>query len=468
MMLRFGLLASLLVLLAIATTALACTSFVLNDGDDLYFVHSLNQGSMEKVAGAAYINPRGTWKEGYSFAALFDAADDTGPELVWRSTYGSVTFSPLGKEMPDGGLNEAGLFIWEMGFDTEYPVDPTIPTLFQMQWMQYQLDNHATVDEVLASLDRVTLDGWGWHYFVADTQGRTAIIDFPDGRPEVFTGPTMPVPICCNSSYPEAMRWLAEHEGFGGNLKYRQEFSEIPRFITGAKKLQEYAGQDPVSFCFATLQAMSVNVRWSVVYDVTRGVAHFNTNIDPVVRSFAFGPDDFGPGQATMMLDIDTASPGDVKGLFVPHTRAADEGYLQQILPMFLDDNADPSALAAQITARLSPQKTSVKEGFAASWHGTLTIPKGGEYHDLPLILDLAEMNGTLSGTVECPPMGNSMVLVNAAAHGGLLEFVTDMPDGSDRLDFRLHLNTEGITGSAGTWDWDNRKRAVVRLSRLP
>ena len=381
-----------LILLAVTTPVLACTSFVLEDGDDLYFVHSLNQGSMPAVDGAAYLNPRGAWKDGYSFAALFDPEDDSGPGLVWRSTYGSVTFSPLGKEMPDGGLNEAGLFIWEMGFDTEYPVDGTVPTLFQMQWMQYQLDNFATVDEVLANLDRVILDGWGWHYFVADTQGGTAIIDFPDGRPEIFTGPTLPIPLCGNAYYPKVMQWLGETEGFGGDLPYRQEFSEIPRFITGAKRLQEYGGEDPVAYAFETLQAMSVNVRWSVVFDVTRGTAHFNTNLDAGIRSFAFGPEDYAAGRPVMMLDIDTPGPGDVKDLFVPHEPRADEAYLRQILAMFHeDDGTDIAALAARMAGRLAAPLPLTKRDVGGFWQGTLTVMQRDESMETPLELILEE-----------------------------------------------------------------------------
>ncbi|MCP4573510.1 MAG: hypothetical protein GY838_14225 [bacterium] len=456
----------IVLLTCFAATATACTSFLLEDGDDLYFVHSLNQGSVPAVDGAAYLNPRGARKDGYSFAALFDPEDDSGPELFWRSRYGSVTFSPLGKEMPDGGLNEAGLFIWEMGFDTEYPVDETVPTLFQMQWMQYQLDNYTTVDEVLDNLHRVTLDGWGWHYFVADTAGRTAIIDFPDGRPEIFTGPAMPVPVCGNSYYPEAMRWLTEHEGFGGDLPYRQEFSEIPRFITGVKRLQEFDGADPVPFCFETLQAMSVNVRWSVVFDVTRGTAHFNTNLDHGIRSFAFGPEDYAEGRETMMLDMNTPGPGDVKDRFVPFTLAADEVYMEQILGMLFDDATDIPALAKRMVGRMNIPRPVVAEGVVGPWHGTLTVPQGDGFHELPLTLLLNEDDGVLCGSLECSDLGAAMPLVNPRFHGGLLAFVTDMPDGSDRLDFRLHLGTDGLTGSAGTWDWENRRRAVVKLER--
>ena len=465
-LLRIGLLIGLL--FGVTGPAAACTSFVLEDEGDLYFVHSLNQGSMERIRGAAYLNPRGLWKNGFRFADLFDPDNDAPPELVWRSRYGSVTFSPLGYNLPDGGLNEAGLFIWEMGYDTEYPADETVPTLFQMQWMQYQLDSFATVSEVLAHLDRVQLDGWGWHYFVADTSGAAAIIDFPDGRPEVFTGTQLPLRVCGNAYYPSVMDWLDEHEGFGGDLPYRQEFSEIPRFITGARRLEAYAGQDPVAYSLETLQAMSVNVRWSVVFDVTRGVAHFTTNLDSDVRRFAFGPDDFQPGRPVRRLDIDTPGPGDVKDRFVAHAPQKETDYIGQILAqLYPDDTTGNEALAEQIIVRLATPPADPPIDLTGTWQGTLSLARDKELQSWPLTLVLQERDGRLTGEITGESLGSHRPIVNGRTAAGLVEFVTES-GGGDRFDFRLHLSGRGLEGSVGTWDWENRKRAVVFLERSP
>lgn len=46
--------------LAAAPQALACTSFVLEGSDGLYFAHSINQCSMPRVEGHVFVNPRDT------------------------------------------------------------------------------------------------------------------------------------------------------------------------------------------------------------------------------------------------------------------------------------------------------------------------------------------------------------------------------------------------------------------------
>ena len=55
--------------------------------------------------------------------------------------YISVTFNAFGRELPDGGMNEKGLFIWEMTGGTTFDEEANRPRLFMSQWMQYQLDN---------------------------------------------------------------------------------------------------------------------------------------------------------------------------------------------------------------------------------------------------------------------------------------------------------------------------------------
>ncbi|KPJ72829.1 hypothetical protein AMJ52_04980, partial [candidate division TA06 bacterium DG_78] len=67
----------------------------------------------------------------------------------WVSKYGSVTFNQYGREFPLGGMNEAGLVIECMWLEhTEYPHIDARKGLSDLQWIQYQLDNFATVDEV--------------------------------------------------------------------------------------------------------------------------------------------------------------------------------------------------------------------------------------------------------------------------------------------------------------------------------
>lgn len=462
-----------LALLACASHALACTSFVLEAPDGLYFAHSLNQQSVPRVDGHVLINPRDTWKRGYGFPVLLGGESDVNPELIWRSLYGSVTFNPLGREMPDGGMNEAGLFIWEMGFEPEYPTDETVPTLFQMQWMQYQLDNYATVEEVLAQIDRVALDGWGWHYFVADRGGNAAIIDHIDGKARVYTGRELPIPLCCNSSYPFAMDFLSQHEGFGGEIKITQRFEEVPRFIYGAKLIREYAGEQPVHYCLDVLDAMSLGVRWSTVFDVERMTVHFTTNVAKERRSFSFSAEDFDPALGTRMLDVNEPGSGDVGSRLGPYDPEADTEVIAGILSLFLDESADVSGVSEAAVARLTYRDLSGVYDICGPWSGSVTVTSETGEKAFPVTLDLRKEGEEFSGTVAGDVFGGALPMHNVRFHGGLLDFTSRDPKSGRLIRYELHNNGSALSGSAWSWDWENTEslekneaRAGVELTR--
>ena len=77
--------------------------------------------------------------------------------LKWTSKYGSVVTSAFEIASTDG-MNEKGLvanLLWLP--ETEYPVrDQSKPGLAITAWVQYMLDNFATVDEAVAFIDENT------------------------------------------------------------------------------------------------------------------------------------------------------------------------------------------------------------------------------------------------------------------------------------------------------------------------
>ena len=108
-----------------------------------------------------------------------------GNTISWVSRYGSITFNQYGKEFPTGGMNEKGLVVELMWLDgTTYPQPDERPSIGVLQWIQYQLDNHASVEEVINSDSklRITSKGTPLHYLVADADGRAATIEFLNGK----------------------------------------------------------------------------------------------------------------------------------------------------------------------------------------------------------------------------------------------------------------------------------------------
>src|SRR6266566_3100326 len=127
--------------------AFSCTTFVLESGKRVYLGKNLD---WDWDDGIVLVNQRNVQKR--AFVAAENAA-------TWTSKYGSVTFNQFGREMPFGGMNEAGLVVENMWLDdTKYPSVDTRPEINLLQWIQYQLDNYSTVQQVIESDKKLRLE----------------------------------------------------------------------------------------------------------------------------------------------------------------------------------------------------------------------------------------------------------------------------------------------------------------------
>ena len=104
----------------------ACSTFKLQKGNELIYGHNLNQGDIG-VPGMIFINKRGIFKTGRTWSELINKDRSNPSSFCWISRYGSVTFNAFGRDFPDGGMNEAGLYIWEMNEDPDYPKNDSLP-----------------------------------------------------------------------------------------------------------------------------------------------------------------------------------------------------------------------------------------------------------------------------------------------------------------------------------------------------
>ena len=117
---------------------------------------------------------------------------EDGETISWVSQYGSITFNQYGKEFPTGGMNEKGLVVELMWLDeTKYPAADNRPAVGVLQWIQYQLDNCATIEDVIATDKKLRIASTGnppLHYLVADANGRAATIEFLEGKMVIHQG----------------------------------------------------------------------------------------------------------------------------------------------------------------------------------------------------------------------------------------------------------------------------------------
>jgi penicillin V acylase-like amidase (Ntn superfamily) len=249
----------------------------------------------------------------------------------WTSKYGSITFNQYGRELPMGGMNEKGLVVEVMWLtDTRFPDPDSRPGVAELTWVQYQLDNCMSVEEVIAtdSKIRVTTDSISIHFFVCDQSGEQATIEFLDGKMVAHAGYDLPIPALTNSTYEDSMGYLETIDGFGGDKPTPKSGSSLDRFARAACGVVDYepsTTKETIAYAFGLLKDVSQGdyTQWSIVYDIADGAIHFKTKTAPAIKTIKLASFDFSPLTPCRILDIDTPKAGDPTELFVDYTMAA-------------------------------------------------------------------------------------------------------------------------------------------------
>ena len=311
----------------------ACSTFMLFQNNYLLVGHNLDQEFY--TPGSIHLNRRGERKRSISCHEL-GLTDIETPVLEWTSKYGSITFSPLGRNLPDGGMNEKGLTVSEMGLaESEFSFNSKRPTMLSHLWIQYQLDNYATIEEVLKHLHDINIEpsstftppaSSNYHLFVTDSQGNVAIIEFLEDGIKVYTNESAPVPALCNSTYQNELDRYESYQGYFGWINEFLDRRKDMRFVKCAEALyesRETTISDPVAFCFDLLTSIQYEQtkQWSIVYDVRSMRIYFRTVRGPNIRFFDFDVFDFSEDAPPLMVeDIDKNIIGDISDQFIGFT----------------------------------------------------------------------------------------------------------------------------------------------------
>ncbi len=267
--------------------------------------------------GVVHTNLRGIKKQSLPL--------DGNKKFNWTSKYGSISFNQFGKEFPNGGINEKGLVVELMWLDkSEYPKADERPSISVLQWIQYQLDNAATIDEVIASdkLMRVVSTGTPQHYLVADASGKVATIEFLQGKMVVHKGSDLPYPVLANDTYQESLK------NYNSNRN--------GRFTTACKRVQQYQAantKEPiVSYGLKTLDAVAQGsfTKWKIVYDITNKQVHFKTVANENVKILALKDFDLSAQAEPLSLDINDAVKGNVAKSFTAFSPAYNKQMLKK------------------------------------------------------------------------------------------------------------------------------------------
>jgi choloylglycine hydrolase len=327
---------SVLCICLMPMTGLPCTTFVLNNNGQP--VYGKNMDWAPPIPGYVIVNKRGVAK-----TSMFTALEPDAKRISWTSQFGSVTFNHYAREMPFEGINEAGLFISTMALftDTEYPQPDSRPAINGLQWVQYQLDNFSTVDEVIASNKNVRIqaeNSRGVHYLISDSRGKCASIEFLQGRMVCHAGWTMPVKVLVGDTgtYDQSIAyfWQQRLENLFSPIPIPEDIIKpsLDRFAVAADRVKRYRpwrSGPAVDYAFQILQDVEMSTTyhtavWSAVYDSANKQIHFRSWNNDQIRSIDLSALDFSCTTPVKVLDVSADLSGDVTDSLVDHTKEID------------------------------------------------------------------------------------------------------------------------------------------------
>jgi penicillin V acylase-like amidase (Ntn superfamily) len=406
----------------------ACSSFMLKTKSGQIYGHNLNIGG--KMPGMIFINKSTTLKNGYTWAQLISNDELSKPSLVWTSKYGSLTFNAFGREFPDGGMNENGLFIWEMTGKSTFDTTENRPRLFMAQWMQYQLDNFKNVEEVLQNISRLGIDGWNWHFFVADKQGKSASIEFVDGTAYVNTENNMPIPLMGNGRYSEDLSFLKEFEGFGGNIKIDENDPNLPGFVKAAKMINANNDQENlVDYGFNILGKLSSKSKWSVIFDVANMQLYFKTNAYQNIKQISLASIDFSSKTPVKTLNIQDAElKGDVTDQLKNFNQDDHLNLIKELIQKLFAKNEDeeinPDLLISHLANAYVTKDLKSLKNFEGAWTGYAEYPTTGDPAKVDWNIEFENIDGILKGKItDSAGMLTETEMQNIAFENGIFKF---------------------------------------------
>jgi penicillin V acylase-like amidase (Ntn superfamily) len=308
--------------LLLAINAFPCATFLLSNKDEVFVGHNLDY-DISEFPCSIFINPSGLKKESFNWEEDIiskNGKDKKLSRIKWTSKFASLTVNPIGKDLPEGGINERGLFIASMyvssGSQNHDEKVKFIPPL----WIQFCLDSFETSNEVLVALEKVKPDisSFLLHYFITDATGNSFILEY-DKTMNVYK--KLQYPILCNTPYELETKRIGTYSGFGGKNVFKpieRNFDE--RFIQIAysiKEMKEKEKKYAVEDAFVILKSVSYNItQLSIVYDINNRKIYFKSRNTDRIKEISLNDVDLKKINTPLYIDTDIKHEGNVVPYF--------------------------------------------------------------------------------------------------------------------------------------------------------
>jgi choloylglycine hydrolase len=325
-------------ILNLAPVADACSRILWNDNKFAVLV-GRTMDWPESTQPILTVLPRGMQRNGGM----------AGPDQVvkenpakWTSKYGSLVTTIYGIGTADG-VNEKGfaghmLYLKATDFG---PRQPDKPGLQAALWLQYLLDNAATVREAIVALEKVQVvmvsahgHNANVHLAIEDASGDSAIIEFIKGRQVVHHGRQYKL-MTNDPSYDEQLELLKQHDfskpssdlPLPGNVKATDRFQRAAYF--SAMLPEPKNEREAVASVLAVARNVSVpfgapykgfgiyNTEYRTAINLSSGRYFFELTTSPNVLWADLAKFDLKEGSQVMILNPDDLGlSGDVTSRF--------------------------------------------------------------------------------------------------------------------------------------------------------
>jgi penicillin V acylase-like amidase (Ntn superfamily) len=182
--------------------------------------------------GVAYFNQRSVSKTAW----INPKESSVVPPLEWISKHASFTISQWGRDFPTQGLNQAGLSGFAHNAPANYIRTPGKVSLTELQWLAYQLDRYASVQEVMENLYEIEISHFSGQlqFLFCDSSKECAVVKWTSVGPIAIAMPHYSVRALTNSEIELSLDFYTQ-------LSSQGALSEIKDLPIGYEAINRFA-----------------------------------------------------------------------------------------------------------------------------------------------------------------------------------------------------------------------------------
>lgn len=362
-MLKTLCLPALLLLLSVEIV-FPCSAIVLKNGDQIYLAKNFD---WTYQGGILIKNLRQTTKMAYYTHA--------GTQAQWTSKYGSITFNQNGKEMPYGGMNERGLAIEMLWLEsTQYNINDDKPYVNELEWIQYQLDNYESVQEVVEHLNDLTVFPVKGrvHYILTDPTGASVVIEYLNGKPIFHRKEANICQTITNNSVQHSESYKDQIKGIPKNNAFSTyRYYQLEQGVAATDKSVEWS--ESIAFDFlkkVTIPKGDLKTVWSIVYNIHEKSISFFTDSDKEIKTIDLSELDFATELS--YFDLNQNELSNLTKELKSHTEQVNYSY---VLPSLIHLGFDEQ-VAKEISLHQFQQTEKRRGTFADDYfHFVISVP---------------------------------------------------------------------------------------------